>query len=112
MKKSLSMLLVMVLIVSSLGVVAYGVDLSSITVYVTISQHGGIVNDKNNLPVAVVPVTLFGQESYTLDDLFIQAHDLYYEGGSDRGYLSYEGTWGPAIETIWGITTGYVGYQI
>ena len=87
-------------------------DANEITAYITISRYGEIVTDKDGNPVAEAPVVLTGKESYTLDDVFSEAHELYYEGGAAAGYASADGEWGLSVTKVWGDTSGKYGYQM
>ncbi len=82
----------------------------AITVYVTISQYGEIVSDKNGDLVALVPVELSGADAYTIDDALSAAHELYYDGTD--GYASSEGYYGLSLDKLWGDTSGLFGYQV
>ncbi len=112
MKKLLSLLLVAMMLLSAVPVNADEAAENTVTVYITISTYGSIVNDKNGSPVAAAPVELTGKTQYTLDDAFMAAHDLYYQGGSAAGYSSSEGAYGPAVDMLWGDTSGLFGYQV
>ncbi|MCD7793155.1 MAG: hypothetical protein LUG92_07065, partial [Oscillospiraceae bacterium] len=83
---------------------------NAITVYVTISQYGEIVNDKNGDPVALAPVELSGADAYTIDDALSAAHELYYDGTD--GFASSEGYYGFSLDMLWGDTSGLFGYQV
>ena len=114
MKKILSLLLALVMIsgICSLSVFADNADVNGISAYITMSVNGKIVEGKDGELVAEKPVLLTGGESYTLDDLFKTAHDLYYDGGSEAGYSSYMGGWGLSVGKLWGDESGNFSYQI
>ena len=110
-KKGLSILLCALMLLSTLHFTVHA-DANEITAYITISMYGDIVIDKNGDPVAEAPVVLTGKESYTLDDAFSAAHELYYEGGAAAGYASGEGYYGLSVTKVWGDTSGKYGYQM
>lgn len=114
MKKILSLLLALVMIsgICSLSVFADNADVNGISAYITVSVNGKIAEGKDGGLVAEKPVLLTGGESYTLDDLFKTAHDLYYDGGSEAGYSSYMGGWGLSVGKLWGDESGNFSYQI
>ena len=87
-------------------------DANSITAYVSVTKYGEVLNDKAYTPMAYVPVELSGKESYNLDDVFTELHNLYYEGGSEVGYASANGDWGLSVTKLWGDTSGNFGYQV
>lgn len=113
MKKTrgLSLILCIAVILSMFNFSAYAEE-NTITAYITISKYGEIEKDKNDNLVAEAPVTLAGKESYTLDDLFREAHDLYYDGGAEAGYISENQLWGLSISKTWGDISGNFIYQI
>ncbi len=113
-KKLLSLLLSITMLLSLLSVPAASAqEESTVTAYLSVSRHGAFVTTNEGSPLALSPVTLTGQESYTFDDLFVTAHDLYFDGSADKGYLSADIGYGsPSIVKFWGEETQNVGYQI
>ncbi len=105
-----AILLALLLILQLLPVSAAGDAPASITAYLTISQSGELVTDKNGDALAYAAVALSGKANYTLDDVFRQAHETYYDG--EDGYASSEGDYGLAIDTLWGDDSGNFGYQV
>lgn len=85
-------------------------ETQNITAYLSVSKYGEFVSDKDGNAMTLVPVELTGKTSYTLDDAFTAAHDMYYDG--DGGYSSADGSWGAYITELWGDTGGNVGYQV
>ncbi len=110
MKRMMAMLLAVVIILGVVPVLAEGTE---ITVVLSVSQYGEIVKDKNGNDMAYLPVTLTGKGSYTLDDVFREAHAVYYEGG-DAGYASVysEQYKDISITKMWGDDSGKFGYQV
>ncbi len=108
-KRLLSIVLALAVIFCSMSVCAYG-D-TDITVYLSISRYGELVQSIDGEVMAYVPVALNGDESHNLDDVFKAAHRLYYPQGED-GYASSEGDWGLGIDMLWGDTSGNFGYQV
>ena len=105
---SLILCLTMILSVFNFSVCAD----NTVKAYITISKYGEIVKDKNGELVAEAEVTLTGKESYTLDDAFKEAHELYYEGGADEGYATADSEYGLSVTKVWGDTSGKFGYQM
>lgn len=85
---------------------------NEITAYLNVTQYGQILKDKSDNVMALMPVGLSGKESYTLDDAFTALHDICYDGGSNAGYSSANGAYGPYITKFWGDESGNFGYQI
>lgn len=109
MKKLLSVFLAILLIVSL--VPAQVMADETITVYISVSRYGDFVQDKNGNPMAYVPIELSGQSSYTIDDVFLLTHELYYPEGAE-GYTSSVGDWGLGVDKLWGDTSYNFGYQV
>ncbi len=111
MKKNFTaILLALLLVFQLLPVSAAGDAPIDITAYLTISQGGELVTDKNGDALAYAAVALSGKASYTLDDVFRQAHETYYDG--EDGYASSEGSWGLSIDKLWGNGSYNFGYQV
>ncbi len=110
-KKGLTILLSVVLLCCSYSVTGVTEETET-TVYITVSMHGEIVRSKDNESVALLPLELSGQEVYTLDDVFVSAHNTYFEGGAEQGYASASGELGLYITKAWGDENGKFGYQI
>ena len=109
-KRILAFFVAVVMLFGTVTVVAEDMA-SPVTVYLTLSRYGEIVQDKNGNDMVYAPVTLNGKEQYTLDDVFSSAHENYYESGDD-GYASSQGEWGFGIDKLWGDTSYNFGYQI
>ncbi len=107
-ERILSMLLVLVMILSTIPVLAENTD---ITVYLSVGKYGEIVESKDGDAMAYVPVSLSGKDSYCLNDVLLEAHSTYYTDGTD-GYASSEGDYGLAIDKLWGDTSKKFGYQV
>ena len=83
-----------------------------IEVLVSISQGGEIVEGKDGQKVILVPVTLTGKDSYTLDDAFKAAHEALNKDGS-AAYATEETQWGLGVSKLWGVENGgNYGYQV
>lgn len=109
--RGLSLILCITMLVGIFNFSAYAQE-NTITAYITISKYGEIVKDTNGALIAESPVTLKGKESYNLDDLFREAHELYYDGGATAGYETGSSQWGLSVNKVWGDTSGKFGYQI
>lgn len=105
-----AMLLMVGMLLGVMPVLAEGSD---ITVTLSVSQYGEIVKDKNGTDMAYLPVTLTGQDSYTLDDVFREAHELYYENGVEGYDSAYSEQYQDiSITKLWGDASGKFGYQV
>lgn len=113
MRKIISLILSIVMILSSLcvTVVATENEINEITVYLTISKHGEIVTDKNNSLVAMTPITLSGKDGYVLDDVFDAAHNALCEAGTS-GYETATSDYGLYVSKFWEDTSGNFTYQV
>ncbi len=109
LKKGLSIILAFVMILAISPVYAEGIQ--NISVYLSVSKYGELVTDKNGDTFACVEIELDGKENYTLDDLFLTAHSLYYKDGNE-GYSSSVGQWGLGVDKFWGDTSYNFGYQV
>lgn len=108
--KGLSLILCITMLMSLCNFSAYANG--KINVAITISRYGEIVSDTNGDFVAEAKVSLTGKSSYTLDDVFREAHNLYYSGGAEAGYATEVGDYGLGVTKVWGDTSGKFGYQI
>ena len=113
MKKIISLILSIVMVMSSLSAVAFATESESnaVTVYITISKYGEIVNDKNNCPVAMASVELSGKETYVLDDAFKAVHTDLCETGVS-GYDTATGNYGLYVSKFWEDTSENFTYQV
>ncbi len=108
MKKLLSLLLVMTMLITSISVFATDAQ-STVTAYVTVSKHGEFEKCDDGTNAILLPVELSGKDAYTLDDLFTELHALY---NSVENYSSDTNDFGAYITAFWGDTSGNFGYQI
>ena len=113
MKKTLSLFLSLILLISSTAVPAIAWDEAgnTVTAYVTVSRYGEIVDDKNGDDIAMLPVELSGEETYDLNDVFVALHDMSYVGGTD-GYATADGDWGLYVTKFWGDESGNFRYMV
>ena len=113
MKKIVSLILSVIMVVSSLGATAFADENENnvTTVYITISKHGEIVNDKNGCPIAMTTVELSGKDVYVLDDAFRIAHCDLCEAG-ESGYETAIGNYGLYVSKFWEDTSENFTYQV
>ncbi len=104
LKKLLALLLCFTLTFSALS--GFASTDSNITVKLTVSKYGHLVEE-----AILADVSLSGKETYTLDDVFINAHNLYYDDTA-TGYSSEIGDYGAYITRFWGDESGNFGYQV
>ena len=110
MKKIISVLLVFLMFLVMVPVQAESE--TTITVYLSVSRYGEFVTDVNGGEMVYVPIELSGQASYTIDDVFIRAHELYYPEGVEGYATSYSEDWGLGVAKLWGDTSYNFGYQV
>lgn len=103
-KRLISLTLVLVLLLSLMPMGVMAAD--DITVYVSVSEDGYFVSEKDDKVIANVPVTVTAEEP-SIDDAFLALHEEYYEG--ENGYKSSSNGW---ITTFWGKDASYSGYMV
>lgn len=108
MKKLLSLLLVIAMLITPISVFATDEN-TTITAYVTVSIYGEFAETADGEAAVLLPVELTGKSEYTLDDLFIETHNLY---SSTDSYASETGDYGAYITKFWGDESGNFGYQV
>lgn len=110
MKRGLSLLLALCMSVTLLptaALAAGGAD--PITVYVTISDQGGIPVGKNNTLMAKVPVKVTDLDqngTFSYDEAMVATHKTYYSGADD-GYAINQSGW---CTELWGEKNGVGGF--
>lgn len=109
-KKILCLLLTLTLLLGTMTAFADETS-AEITVYVTVSRYGEIVEDADGNVMCQVPVTLEGKSEYIIDDALRILHKNHYSDG-ESGYASSEGKWGLGIDILWGDTSYNFGYQV
>lgn len=104
MKKILTTVLLSLIMVMPLGITAFAETTSEkADVYVTISD------DKGKLVMASEKISVSdtdGDGKLTINDALYTAHEEKYEGGAAKGYASYVGQYGLAINKLWGVENG------
>ncbi len=109
-KRMVAAVLAMVMLLGLLPVMASGTDM---TVYVSVSKYGEIVQDKNGAEMVFRPVTLTGAEEYTLDDAFLALHLAYHPDGAEGYQSAYDERYDSiSVLKMWGDTSGKFGYQL
>ena len=108
MKKILSLLLVMTMLITHISVFATDEN-TSVTAYVTVSIYGEFAKCIDGNAAIFLPVELDGKPSYTLDDLFSETHKLFDYA---ENYESQTGDFGAYITKFWGDESGNFGYQV
>ena len=87
MKKTISLFLSFILLLSTIVIPVSAEEQNNVTVYVTLSQYGEILSGKDGTMIVSVPVELFGKSNYELDDAFIKIHEDYYDGDDVQWYI-------------------------
>lgn len=116
MKKTIALTAAFMLSFSAMSLTALAAeedtakDASSVSVYVNIAD------DKGNFPVLnkYIQVSDADEDSkITVNDVFITAHNEFFEGGAEAGYAASVGQYGLFVDKLWGIENGgYFGYCI
>lgn len=82
-----------------------------IEAYVTFSNGGAFLKDKDGANAVSLKVELDTKTEYTIDDIFRAAHEQYAANGADD-YATATGTYGLYITKLWGVETSSVGYYL
>lgn len=104
MKRIISMMLAMLLVLGSLCLFACGADGDEIpenAIYVTISD-GSLALVRRAVSLSDAD----GDGATTVNDALILAHDAAYEGGAEAGYDAAESEWGLSLYKLWGVENG------
>lgn len=101
--------MILLLAVLLVAFLCTGVSAADITVSASVSNAGviasGVDSENNNeaTVMANVPVSLTGQDSYTVNDVLVALHDRYYTGGSSNGYATNDSI--SSVTKLWGVST-------
>ncbi|MCD7958691.1 MAG: hypothetical protein LUF89_04040 [Ruminococcus sp.] len=108
MKKTLAFFAALALINTIGATTAFAED--SVEVYVTIAdENGSLVLAQE----AVTVTDINGDGALTINDALYTAHEEYYDGGAEAGYLSVVSDYGLSLDTLWGVTNGgSYGYYV
>ncbi|MBQ9514954.1 MAG: hypothetical protein IJR57_02480 [Ruminococcus sp.] len=101
MKKTLSIILALVMLLSLGAITASAAD--SADIWVTIADKDG------NLAVAAEKVTVTDTDSdgaLTISDALYCAHEAFYEGGAAAGYATKNTEYGLSLDKLWGASNG------
>ena len=98
MKKITSLILVAFILsgLFSFNVIATDTE-NTTSVYVSASMYGEFLVDKNGEKTICREIEIIGNESCTLDEVFIAFHDSFFEGMSEEGYATATGNYGKYI---------------
>lgn len=110
MKKTASLLIALILLISSLSVTAFAnTDTpSSADVFVTISNAGELAVAYEKISVKDTD----GDNALTINDALHCAHEAKYTGGAEAGYGWYNSDYGVSMSKLWGDTSGNFGYYL
>ncbi len=108
MKKSIALVLALMLILSTVSLTAFAVD--TVDVYVTISdENGKLVLTQEKITVSDID----GDDMLTINDALYAAHEAEYEGGAAEGYAAGESAYGLSLNKLWGVENGgSYGYYV
>ena len=108
MKKTISIIIAIMLVLSTSVILASADDGAKIRV--TISD------DKGKLVVAAEEITVTdidGDEAITINDALYAAHEKFYDGGAAAGYATEDTQWGLSLVKLWGTANGgSFGYMV
>ncbi len=110
MKKLLTRVLTLIMMVSTIMALAIADETDSVTVYVTISDGTGklVVSQE-----AVIVTDSDADGALTINDALYAAHEAKYEGGAAEGYLAYSSEFGVSLSKLWGENNGGAyGYYV
>ncbi len=110
-KKTLSILLLLVMLLSLLPTAALAENVDAphyYYAYVTIADKGSVVMAQQKVGVADID----GDGKITVNDTLYAAHKAAYEGGAEAGYSSYTSDYGLSLGTLWGDNSGNFGYWV
>lgn len=110
MKRIISMMLAMLLVLGSLCLFACGADgdeLPENAIYVTISD-GSLALVRRAVSLSDAD----GDGATTVGDALILAHDAAYEGGAAAGFGAAETEYGLSMTKLWGNASGVYGYCV
>lgn len=106
--RTLSALLLTLLLVGMLGVTAMAESEASANVTVTIADEGTLVMTQETVSVTDVD----GDGALTVNDALYAAHEAAYEGGAAAGYGSGMTEYGLSLNKLWGDESGSFGYRV
>lgn len=110
MKRIISMMLVMLLVLGSLCMFACKAKEDEIpenAIYVTISD-GSLALVRRAVSLSDAD----GDGATTIGDALVLAHDAAYEGGAAAGFGAAETEYGLSMTKLWGNTSGAYGYCV
>ncbi len=111
MKRTLSMMLAMLLVLGSLALTACGTkgdEIPENAVWVTVADEGALALVRKAVSLSDAD----GDGATTVNDALILAHDAAYEGGAAAGYGSVESEYGMSMTCLWGDASGAYGYCV
>lgn len=103
MKGTLTAVLALMPVLATFGLTAFAADTDAVEVYVTVSDENGelaVTQEK----IQVTDVDNDG--AITVNDALYCAHEAEYEGGAEAGYASSAGSYGLALDKLWGVANG------
>lgn len=110
MKKTLSLVMMLGMLMGALGMTAFAATADSVNVLVTISDaNGNLVMTQEKITVDDID----GDGLLTIHDALYCAHEVGYEGGAAEGYASAQSEWGLSLTKLWGTANGgSYGYTV
>lgn len=109
MKKLLSMMLALMMIMGVFGIAVFAEDALSASVYVTIADKGALVVSAEKIKVTDID----NDNALTVNDALYAAHEAKYEGGAAAGYYSYtHSEYGLSLGKLWNDDSGNFGFYV
>lgn len=106
MKKTLSIILTVVMLLSVCSVAAFAAEPTK--VYVTVAKEGELVAIREKVSVTDID----NDNALTVNDALFALHEAKYEGGAQAGYNYYTGQYGLSLGMLWGDDSGAFGYRV
>lgn len=102
MKKCISLMAVLLLVLTTAVMPVMAETQETGTVYVTISNAGELVLTREAVAISDAD----GDGALTIQDALILAHDAKFEGGAAEGFAAVVSDYGPMITKLWGVENG------
>lgn len=108
MKKTITLLTVLSLLLSLLAISASAQSEAVTHVFVTVAVKGELVATQAQVEVTDVD----DDGALTVNDALYAVHKKLYEGGVDAGYGYYQSEYGLSMSKLWGDESGMYGYYL
>lgn len=118
--KLLSILLSLLMLIGLLPMTVFAEDAEAqpaadISVFVSLSQNGSLLQDKAGKTVAFQTVTVKDRNQdgkLDIDEALFAAHEAFYPNGAAEGYAVANSEYGLSLTKLWGNSSGMYGYYV